>query len=154
MTMRLINQWSYIAPLFFLANHGAGPNQVAPLQIQVEGLDVAQGVVRLALYCEETGFLNEDASCRAEVIPVRQRGTLPIKIDQLDFGRYALAAYHDLNNNGRLDKNNLGIPTEPYAFSNNPMAKWRSPRYSEAVFDFRGGKTPLVLTLKPWSNRR
>lgn len=34
-------------------------------------------------------------------------------------GEYAILAFHDLNSNGKLDRNFLGIPSEPYAFSNN-----------------------------------
>jgi hypothetical protein len=34
-------------------------------------------------------------------------------------GRYAAIAFHDENGNGKPDKNFLGVPTEPYGFSNN-----------------------------------
>lgn len=37
---------------------------------------------------------------------------------QLLPGRYAIIVIHDENDNGRLDENALGVPTEGYAFSN------------------------------------
>ncbi len=40
----------------------------------------------------------------------------------LPYGWYAVSVVHDHNNNGKLDKNFLGLPKEPYGFSNNPSA--------------------------------
>lgn len=39
---------------------------------------------------------------------------------QLDLpaGEYLFSFYHDINNNGKLDTNFLGIPKEPFGFSN------------------------------------
>ena len=33
-------------------------------------------------------------------------------------GNYAIAVFHDLNGNGKLDRNLIGLPSEPYGFSN------------------------------------
>ena len=38
--------------------------------------------------------------------------------DDLAPARYAVAVYHDVNGNGRLDTVPPGLPTEPYGFSN------------------------------------
>lgn len=44
---------------------------------------------------------------------------LPPRIEvQLPPGRYALAAYHDENGNGKLDRAWNGMPEEAYGFSN------------------------------------
>lgn len=37
----------------------------------------------------------------------------------LPAGLYAVKAFHDLDGNGRLNANPFGVPTEPFAFSNN-----------------------------------
>jgi uncharacterized protein (DUF2141 family) len=34
-------------------------------------------------------------------------------------GTYAVIAFHDENDNGKLDENGWGVPTEGYGFSNN-----------------------------------
>ena len=46
-----------------------------------------------------------------------------------------------------------GIPTEPYAFSNNPAVKWRRPRYGEVSFPVESSETTLQLTMSRWSDR-
>ena len=37
---------------------------------------------------------------------------------QLKSGDYAFCVYHDINNDGKLNTNAIGIPKEPFGFSN------------------------------------
>ena len=48
-------------------------------------------------------------------------------------GEYALLVYFDENDNGKMDKNFIGIPTEPLGFSNDYKPKG-PPSYSRAMF--------------------
>ena len=43
-------------------------------------------------------------------------------------------AFKDLNKNGKLDKNFMGIPKEGYAASNNDRPAFSAPRFKEASF--------------------
>jgi len=45
----------------------------------------------------------------------------------------AVSAYHDENDNSRLDKNSFGIPIERYGFSMNPQRGFGPPKFSEAA---------------------
>ena len=63
-------------------------------------------------------------------------------------GYYAISCFQDLNNNGILDKNLLGIPTEPYAFSQNARPKFRAPSWEEAQFYYNGQS--IQLKLESW----
>jgi uncharacterized protein (DUF2141 family) len=47
----------------------------------------------------------------------------------------AIKLFQDLNGTGRLAKNFLRIPTEPYAFSNNARGSMGPPEFSTAAFD-------------------
>ena len=49
-------------------------------------------------------------------------------------GSYAIAAFHDENNNGRLDTF-MGIPREGFGFSRNPPVRTRAPRFLECDFE-------------------
>jgi len=55
--------------------------------------------------------------------------------------------YHDLNSNDELDKNFLGIPTEPYAFSNNARG-FGLPPYKKAMFKLDSREKILEITIK------
>lgn len=58
---------------------------------------------------------------------------------ELPEGTYALAFFQDLNGNGKLDKNMIGYPKEPFAFSNNAPANFGPPKWRDAVFKIESG---------------
>lgn len=59
-------------------------------------------------------------------------------------GDYAITIFHDKNSDGKLNTNLVGIPKEPYGFSNNPMALFGPPRYEKCLFNIDGDKTVTV----------
>lgn len=64
----------------------------------------------------------------------------PSIISGVPAGRYALVAYADVNGNGRLDKNFIGIPREPLGFSNRYEPKG-PPVFTRAEFTVEEGIT-------------
>jgi uncharacterized protein (DUF2141 family) len=50
-------------------------------------------------------------------------------------GKFAVKMFQDLRGDGRLHRNFLGIPDEPYAFSNNATANFGPPDFNSAAFD-------------------
>lgn len=48
-------------------------------------------------------------------------------------GAYAVAAFHDENDNGRLDTF-LGLPREGFGYSQNPPIRPRASRFAECEF--------------------
>jgi uncharacterized protein (DUF2141 family) len=75
------------------------------------------GAVLVALFDGEAAYAGGP--------PVRQarvdvsRGERTAVFAGLPAGDYAVKAFHDLDGNGRMSMNPFGLPTEPYAFSNN-----------------------------------
>ncbi len=64
-------------------------------------------------------------------------------------GAWAGALTHDTNDNDRLDKNFLGIPTKPCAFSNNVGPKLSAPNFEECKFMVDGDSKFLIIKLMP-----
>jgi len=60
-------------------------------------------------------------------------------------GTYALAVMHDENDNRKLDKGFLGIPTEGYGVSNNKTYAMSTPKWSESTF--KVGAQDVVLSI-------
>jgi uncharacterized protein (DUF2141 family) len=58
-----------------------------------------------------------------------------------------LAAFHDENDNGKLDTNWIGIPKEGLASSNNAKGRMGPPKWRDASFEYPGGA--LVQQLGP-----
>ena len=71
--------------------------------------------------------------------------TTAVAIKALPAGRYAVAAFEDTKGTGKLDKNFLGVPTEPYGFSNDATGTFGPPSFDQAAVDCRGD--PVVVTI-------
>lgn len=70
---------------------------------------------------------------------------------ELDFvdlppGSYAVALFHDENDNGRLDKR-FGIPTEGFGFSNNPHLWFGPPSFKAARVALTAGRVDETVRL-------
>lgn len=124
------------------------------LIVRISNLESADGCIRLALH-ERENFLDEKRAVITRVIrPLpAEKQELTVELQELEFKEYAVAIFHDINDNGKLDTNLLGIPTEPYAFSNNPGVKWRSPNYEEARFEFSKDRQVIEVTMQRWRER-
>jgi uncharacterized protein (DUF2141 family) len=70
-----------------------------------------------------------------------------LKVGNLKDGQYWVRVYQDLNGNGSLDKNYLGIPKEPYGFSNNVRPKFGPPDTEDLLFDLRQN-TSIAIQLQ------
>jgi uncharacterized protein (DUF2141 family) len=74
--------------------------------------------------------------------------TSTVKIEiEIPYGEYAIALYHDINNNGKLDKNMFGIPKEPYAFSQNFKPSMSAPDFDDCKFTFSEKNNSISIQL-------
>jgi uncharacterized protein (DUF2141 family) len=121
------------------------------LQLQLENIETFSGRIQIAIFDNEQAFEEKGKPVWNKVIHELESATIVLELDDIPFGIYAVALYHDLNDNDQLDKNSFGIPTEPYAFSNNPKVKWKAPSFTESKFHFSKTNQRLQLTLKKWS---
>jgi uncharacterized protein (DUF2141 family) len=63
------------------------------------------------------------------------------------YGDYAVAVSHDLNGNGRLDKNLFGYPKEPFGFSKNYKPTLSSPDFSDCKFSYTEQSNSIMIKL-------
>ena len=66
---------------------------------------------------------------------------------------YTIAIFHDVNDNGKMDKNFVGVPKEPYGFSNNARSKWGPPKYEIAKFELNQKVLKINAAVKTWSRQ-
>ena len=115
------------------------------LRVEIIGLKSTEGQIRVALFDSEKAFLHNPV--KAGIVPIEQsRGYWQVK--RLPPGAYALAVYHDRNSNGKLDSNMLGIPLEPYGFSNNARGVLGPPSFGDARFQVAGPSTRIAVRLE------
>lgn len=133
-----------VGPVFLKASPPGGEGDGAPIVVRIEGLRKTEGNLVIALFDDANSFLT--AQRWYDRVPVTREGSLEVRIPDLGPGEYAISVFHDTNANGKFDTNAIGIPREPYGFSNNPGVRFRAPRFDEAKFIYSGA--PVVLSIR------
>jgi uncharacterized protein (DUF2141 family) len=121
----------------------AASGQAATLVIRAEGVVSPQGTIYVGI-C--------DRSFEAETCPYRDRagarpGTVEFRVRNVKPGRYAIAIFHDLNGNGVLDRNIIGLPSEPYGFSND-AGRRGIPSFSGAQVTVAEPSTAILVPIR------
>ena len=63
-------------------------------------------------------------------------------------GRYGIKAFHDLDGDGKMTVNPFGIPTEPFAFSNDAHGEHGPASWDAASFDVPAAGTRQSITIR------
>jgi uncharacterized protein (DUF2141 family) len=102
-------------------------------QFTVMGLNAKSCDVYVAVFESESGFPNSELS--NETIVVSNSGQQVQFSLQLPTNRpVAIAVFQDIDGDGKLTKSQLGIPSEPYGFSNNARGMFGPPSFKQAAF--------------------
>lgn len=113
----------------------ASAAETAALRLEISGLAAEDGTVYYSVYDSEDAWLGEDRVTGAAVnIEAAKEGELVVATVELPPGNYAVSIFYDVNANGELDTNFIGIPNEPVALSNNAKARFGPPKYKDALF--------------------
>lgn len=123
----------YTTLLCFLLSTYIVPNQDPQLTIMVENIEVLDGYIRVGVFNTSDTFLKKGATYKKYKIAVED-STETIIIDDLPKGEYAFILYHDKNSDGKMNRKFIGIPKEPYGFSNNIRPKLSKPTFEECKF--------------------
>jgi uncharacterized protein (DUF2141 family) len=109
----------------------------ASLTVLVSGVKDDSGKVAVAVFAGPEDFAKDDTKAvRRLMVPIDgTTKSAKVVVPDLPAGSYAIAAFHDHNNSGKLETNFFGIPTKGYGFSNNPKPTMRAARYDEARFE-------------------
>ena len=118
----------------------------ADLTIAVENIQHDEGEIHIALFTESDNFPEASDRSQGVILPVNQ-GMVSATFTDLDPGDYAIALFHDQNDNQVLDTNFFGIPNEPYGFSRNSTSIG-APNFSEAKISLSTDNINLVIQLR------
>lgn len=108
----------------------AGVAHAADLTVEVAGLKDANGKVLVAVFDRADTFLKQPVRTAAADA---QSGTVRLVLAGLPAGDYALSVFKDANGNGTLDRNPVGMPIEPYGFSNDAAGSYGPPSYQASL---------------------
>jgi uncharacterized protein (DUF2141 family) len=128
---------SLAASSFSAAALAAADDKPGTIGFQVHVEVKRKGTVRCALYDNESDWLSKKVVGHATV-HVDADWVTCVFTNVKKHGSYGIAAFHDENDDGELDKI-LGIPHEGYSMSRDAQSKSLVPSWDDAVFSFSGG---------------
>ena len=134
-----------------LALKAAAPAAPLPatekVTIVVTALASTHSLVKLNFYNAADKFLKKGQYAMHLVVRPEGKNTISVPVN-LTPGEWAVALSQDINDNDKVDKNMLGIPTEPYAFSNNVRPRFTAPNFDECKFVVDGPGKVISIALK------
>ena len=144
----MIKMHRLLAVVLGLAGTVATSVLAAELAIEVRGVRSGDGRLFVAVHGAQTSATFPAGDGAVAGFHRRARaGTLRFVLRDLAPGRYAVNAFHDENDNGELDTNIVGIPSEGYGFANNPGAAFGPPDFEAAAVTVGDTSEAAVLTL-------
>ena len=117
------------------------------LSVRVTGIRSDKGNLTITVYPDDADrFLSKGGKL------ARQRVPIVLPITEACFalpaaGNYAVAVYHDANDDHDFNRTFVGLPAEGYGFSNNPVTKLGLPTFKEVRFDTQPGNNPVYIKL-------
>ena len=115
------------------------------LAVTVQGV-VPGGMIRLGLY-DRTGYAKDDNPVAFADVPAKTGETV-VQLGNIPPGDYGVMVYQDVNNNGRVDNNFVGIPREPYGFSRNARPFLSKPGFDDVKVTVAPGENSHTLRLQ------
>lgn len=120
--------------------------QASTVVIEINGIKIIKGDIVIGLYNKQQGFPEVGKQYKGIISKITAKIVI-YKFENIPDGNYAVALFQDLNRNGKMDYNFLGIPKEPYAFSCITKTCLKTPEFHEARFTLKE-KCTLKLKLK------
>jgi uncharacterized protein (DUF2141 family) len=116
------------------------------LEVVVKNIKVEKGTIMVGLFISEDSFLKNATFGKV----IKANGTeVHVIFEGIKPGEYGLSIIHDENENGELDTNMMGIPTEGFAFGNNAMGMFGPPSFEKAKLKIEDKKSASqTITLK------
>ncbi|NJR70121.1 MAG: DUF2141 domain-containing protein [Synechococcales cyanobacterium CRU_2_2] len=116
--------------------------------VTVTNLRSSAGQICFSLFAGPEGFPGDGERAIAKGFTRANGDGLAYTFPNLKPGEYAIALFHDENNNGILDKGFLGIPQEGFGFSQNPTILMGAPSFRATAITLERPQTEIQILLK------
>ena len=137
-----------LAAIAWLAPAAAMLAAAAPadtLTVRITNVRNDKGQVHIDI-CPEAKFLKDD--CPWSAAAPAHSGITIVTAHGIPPGRYAVQAFHDENENHKVDRALFGIPKEGVGFSNDAPIHLSPPKFSAAAFDLSGAEQTIELKMR------
>jgi uncharacterized protein (DUF2141 family) len=115
--------------------------------VHIEGLSDSEGYVMVSVFDSEEAYKKGSPKTAKAKVEVADQKALAV-FNDLKYGIYAVAVFHDRNANGKMDRNILGMPKESYGYSNNVRGSFGPPSFTKAKFEFDSPEKQIKIKLE------
>lgn len=115
------------------------------ITVKIENLKSDKGVLIVALFDSEENYLKQDYKSRTIRPKQAKKGVV---FNDIPEGTYAASIIHDENENGELDKNWMGIPSESFGFSKKSLGMMGPPSFKETCFKVYDKNVSVTVKMK------
>ena len=112
--------------------------------IEVRNVRLAQGSLMVVAYTSEADF-NKKPAAAVQLKPTEETLSFSLCVPG-NASSLALMMFQDLNDNGKMDSNILGIPTEPWG-SSGKVNPFGPPSWAGAMVSVPADGKPVVVIL-------
>jgi uncharacterized protein (DUF2141 family) len=118
-----------------LATAAMATEQPANLRVVATNVKSDQGKIYVWVYDKQDDWLSDRYRTQKSVKVAGNRADETVTLELLlPAGEYALSVFQDVNDDGKLARNFIGIPKEPAGLSNNARPRFGPPKYKDALF--------------------
>jgi uncharacterized protein (DUF2141 family) len=117
------------------------------LTIRVENVLPAGGVLRLGLY-DAARYPDDNSKPVASADVPAVAGETVITLHAISPGVYAIQTFQDVNANDKMDTSWLGLPQEPFGFSQDAKPFLSKPSFDDVKFALAAGENSQVIHLQ------
>jgi|APTNR8051073442_1049403.scaffolds.fasta_scaffold00001_276 uncharacterized protein (DUF2141 family) len=105
------------------------------VEVTVKNIQELKGTIRMAVYSGEGNFMEKELTSKNVKVTGKE---VIVVFENVKPGEYAISTYHDVDDNKELNTGFMGIPKEPYGFSNDARGTFGPPTYEKAKFKVAG----------------
>jgi uncharacterized protein (DUF2141 family) len=117
------------------------------LTIMLKGFENNDGMAMIALSDSKEDFEAEDEPYQGNETVIIDHST-SWTISNLQFGEYAVKVFHDEDDDGEMDTNFFGAPSEDYGFSNDARGSFGPASWEDAKFLFNSSKDTIYIKIE------
>ena len=117
------------------------------LTIHVENVLPAGGMLRLGVY-DEASYPDDNSKPIASADVTAVAGETVITLHAIPIGVYAIQTFQDVNANNKMDTSWIGLPLEPFGFSQDATPFLSKPSFGDVKFTLAAGANSQVIHLQ------
>ena len=124
-------------------------NGKSTMVLEISGFASNDGMARILIFqsANKKGFPKDVSKAfRSKIVPIKNNSVV-VEFADLPNGDYAASVHHDENNDGKVNTNFIGIPTEGFGATNDARSHFGPPNFDQAKVSLFNQKSTFRIKI-------